>query len=122
MDSSTFLDSYRQAFDAFDADAIAAHYHFPSILASIDGTQAFLSREDAVARFTRVCDHHRRLGYHHASCDNVRSEELADNLWRLTVDWRFHSAAGNEILAFSCSYELGDYGDGPRVTAAIVHG
>jgi len=122
MEPASFLASYTRAFDAFDPAAIAAHYHFPSILGSIDGTHAFLDRADAEARFKRVCDQHRRMGYDHAAHDDVRFEELADNLWRLTVRWRFLSAGGAVIAEFDCSYELGDFGQGPRVTAAIVHG
>lgn len=121
MDFEEFFASYAAAFDAFDPEAIAGLYNYPSLLASSERANAFLSQADATARFRQVCDHHRRIGYHRAEPSHIVGEAMGDNLWKVRVSWRFLTRSGGELLAFDCTYSMADYGEGPKVVFALVH-
>lgn len=122
MKAKEFLKSYRAAFDAFDPEAIADHYHYPSLMASMDRSDAFVTRDDAVRVFRRILDNHRRIGYHTATVLDTSRVTLTDNLAFVTVRWRFETAAGQAISEFDCSYTLADHGQGIHIISAIVHG
>ena len=122
MNAQEFLKTYVAAFDAFDPTAIARHYHYPSLLASTERVSAFLGKGDAEERFSEVCDFHRRIGYHHAEANDIEVETLTDNLWHVTVAWRFLSKSDDELMNFRCTYSIADYGSGPKIVCALVHG
>ena len=122
MKVKAFLESYRGAFDRFDAEAIADHYHFPSLMSSMDSSDAFLTRADAVRVFSRIVDNHRRIGYHTAKVLDTSRVTLTENLAFVTVRWRFETASGQSISEFDCSYTMADHGSGIHIISAIVHG
>ncbi|MFK7955322.1 MAG: hypothetical protein AB8B96_04445 [Lysobacterales bacterium] len=122
MKVKQFIESYQKAFDAFDAEAIADLYHYPSLIASMDQSQAMVSRDDAVKYFARVCDSHRRMGYHRALLLNSERSTLTENLAMVTVRWRFETSTAQVIVEFDCTYTLCDLGQGVKAFSAVVHG
>ncbi len=122
MKVKQFIQSYQKAFDAFDPQAIADLYHYPSLIASMDQSQALLSRDDAVKYFARVCDSHRRMSYHRAQLLSSERSTLTENLSIVTVRWRFETATGQVIVEFDCTYTLCELGEGVKAFSAVVHG
>ena len=122
MNVKSFFDQYIDAFDAFDPEAIAELYHYPSLLSSMDSNDALTDRVEAVRTFQRVCDSHRRMGYHTAVMLNSDRKTLTENLAVVTVRWRFENEAGKDITQFDCTYTLADHGEGIRILCAVVHG
>ena len=122
MNVKGFIESYQRAFDGFDPEAIADLYHYPSLLSSMDRSDAFINRAEAVKNFARICDSHRRMGYHRAVLLDMDRKTLTENLAVVTVRWRFENEAGQDILQFDCTYTLADHGDGIKVMSAVVHG
>lgn len=122
MNVKGFFERYAQAFDSFDAEGIADLYHYPSLLSSMDRSDAFTSRSEAVKNFRRICDSHKRMGYHHAVMLDTDRKTLTENLALVTVRWRFETDAGKDLLQFECTYTLADHGDGVKIVSAVVHG
>lgn len=122
MKVKQFLETYRAAFDAFDADSIADLYHYPGLIASMDQSEALLTRDDAVKYFARVCDTHKRMGYHRALLLSSERATLTENLATVTVRWRFETSTGQVITEFDCTYTLCDLGSGVKAFSAVVHG
>ncbi len=120
MDISAFFASYVAAFDDFDYEAIANHYHFPAILASLDSVNSFADRSEAEAYFKRVTDHHRRIGYHTAQGEQKEIRNTARNVAEADIYWTFKNKSGKTLVEFEVTYTVVDYGQGPRVIFGLV--
>ncbi|MDJ0655523.1 MAG: ketosteroid isomerase family protein [Xanthomonadales bacterium] len=122
MNVKAFFDNYIKAFDAFDPEAIADLYHYPSLLSSMDSNDALVDRVEAIRNFRRICDSHRRMGYHTAVMLHSDRKTLTENLAVVTVRWRFENESGKDLAQFDCTYTLADHGNGIGILCAVVHG
>ena len=88
-DLRAFFDSYREAFDRLDADAIALHYHVPSMLIDCDTCLVWTSGDQVRANMRALTEHYRADGFERAAFDarNVirlhRDSAVVDLAWAI---------------------------------------
>jgi hypothetical protein len=122
-DIEDFLDAYRNAFEAFDASAVADLFTYPSQITSDAGERpvtTIAGREAWTAELERLLDTYREIGFHSAEVLDAQVIELSPGLVQATVRWRLLDQAGGRIYDFDASYTLLDVGQGMQL-AAIAH-
>lgn len=114
-----FLAGYGEAWDAFDADAIGAHYALPQIIVQ-GGRTTFLESEDEIASgLTSLIELYRERGVEHAALEIETIEPLPDNAARAMVRWRLTDAAGAELLSYPATYTIVEDDDGVLAIVAF---
>ncbi|HSL63945.1 MAG TPA: hypothetical protein VK874_04735 [Gaiellaceae bacterium] len=118
-----FLDAYRNAFEAFDASAVADLFTYPCQITSDAGETSVTTvadRETWAGQLERLLDTYREIGVRSAEILDAQVTELSPRLVQATVRWRLLDRAGARIYDFDASYTLLDGGEGMRL-AAIAH-
>jgi hypothetical protein len=122
-DIEKFLDGYRNAFETFDASAVADLFTYPCQITSDAGERPVTTvadREAWVGQLERLLDTYREIGVRSAEILDAQVTELGPRLVQATVRWRLLDHAGARIYDFDASYTLLDVGQGLRL-AAIAH-
>ena len=103
-----YFSRYAEAFDAFDAEAIAGFYHVPCMLVRPGSVVAFSTADEVIANMHALVSFYRSRGYRRASFGGVRSVVLDDGLVLATVPWTIHLGEPGALEAFRNTYELID--------------
>jgi heme-degrading monooxygenase HmoA len=114
-----FLDAYRAAFEAFDADGIADLFSYPCQVtgsARAEPTTA-ASRQAWLPQLERLVSAYREIGVHSAHIGAVRTIALAPDILQTVVRWEVADAGGGTIYSFDAAYTLTDDGEALRVGA-----
>jgi hypothetical protein len=122
-DIEDFLDASRNAFEAFDASAIADLFTYPCQITSDVGERPITTiadREAWAVELERLLDTYREIGVRSAEIVDAQVTELSPRLVQATVRWRLLDQAGGRIYDFDASYTLLDVGQGMQL-AAIAH-
>jgi hypothetical protein len=119
----TFFDSYRRAFERFDAAAIADHFAFPAHLRA-DGSKPELfvvrDRRAWVEQLERFLGGYRALDVASARILGIAATELSPSLAHAAVRWRLGDSAGRTLYEFVSGYTLVRVTGALRI-AAIAH-
>lgn len=118
-----FLDAYSDAFEAFDASAVADLFTYPCQITSDAGERPVTivaDREAWADQLERLLDTYREIGVRSAEILDTQVTELSPRLSLATVRWRLRDQAGARIYDFDASYTLLDVGQGTQL-AAIAH-
>jgi hypothetical protein len=129
-----FLDAYRAAFEAFDAQAIVDLYALPAHVVSDGEPVALRPFADAGACLEGVqfvLDRHRRLGVRAGRVLEFDLLELASKIAVFRLRFEFHDGAGAPLYDYHGVYTLVPKGAGwgvaaishdqiPRLTAAVA--
>jgi hypothetical protein len=122
-DIEEFLDAYRNAFEAFDASAVADLFTYPCQITSDAGERPVTTvadREAWVGQLERLLATYREIGVRSAEILDAQVTEPSPRLVQTTVRWRLLDQAGARIYDFDAAYILLDVGQGMRI-AAIAH-
>jgi hypothetical protein len=118
-----FFDSYREAFERLDADAIAGHFAFPCHVAS-DASEVGVTVADTREEWTEVVERlvgmYRAIGVRSARVLEVRISELSPRLAQAVVHWELHDGDGRALYDFDAAYTLAEV-DGAFRAAALAH-
>ena len=118
-----FLDSYRAAFERFDAPAIADHFAFPCHVVGAGEEVSLLavsSREEWLPVLERLLGMYRAIGVGSARIAHLSVADLGPNLTQALVQWTLQDGAGHPLYAFDAAYTLAGVGGTLRV-AALAH-
>ena len=118
-----FLETYRRAFAAFDAEALADMFAYPCQLTSDAGeitVTTVPTRETWLPQIERLVAAYRAIGVRTAEIIEVRTTELTAQLAQVVARWAPVDGAGARIYEFDAAYTLADFGQGLRITA-IAH-
>jgi len=118
-----FLETYRRAFAAFDAEALADMFAYPCQLTSDAGeiTVTTVPTRDAwLPQLERLLAAYRTIGVSAAEILELRTTELTPQLTDVVARWALFDREGERIYEFDAAYTLGDLGQGLRITA-IAH-
>lgn len=117
---ATFFKSYVEAFERFDADAIAAHFAYPCHITS-DSEPAQLtavaSHDEWKAQIEGLVALYQQFGVSTADILEREEVELGANVTQARIRWQLKDAAGGDLYDFRGVYTLGDLGDGLKITA-----
>jgi hypothetical protein len=118
-----FLEAYRHAFTAFDAEALAEMFAYPCQLTSDAGeisVTAVPTREAWRPQLERLVAAYRAIGVHRTEVFELQTAELTSKLVQVVARWALIDGGGASIYEFDAAYTLADLGEGLRITA-IAH-
>lgn len=118
-----FLEAYRRAFAAFDAEALADMFAYPCQLTSDAGeiiVTTVPTREAWLPELERLVAAYRTIGVRAAEILDRRTTDLTPQLTQVVVRWAPTDEVGARIYEFDAAYTLADLGHGLRITA-IAH-
>ncbi|MFK8021172.1 MAG: hypothetical protein AB8B86_15510 [Pseudomonadales bacterium] len=115
----TLFDSYRLAFDSFDADAIATHYCLPSATCDGDGLRVFSRRTELVIKFEANCVGFKDMGYQSAKFSVVDWQQLSADRACVNLCWRIQLS--NDFIEFCTMYACVLEASGWRVFSAVAY-
>ena len=118
-----FVNAYRAAFEAFDAEGIADLFAYPCQVTASGAraeVTAVASREVWLSQLKRLAGAYRAIGVRTAQVAARRTIALAPDLLEAAVHWELADGDGSSIYAFDATYTLADLGEGLRITA-IAH-
>ena len=120
---SDFFDSYREAFERFDAAAVADHFTFPLQVAG-DSEPVDLrcvgSRDEWLETLTMLMDLYKGFGVTTATIQESSMTTLSDRIAHVAMHWSLRDGSGHEIYDFNGVYTLVACAGEFRV-AAIAH-
>lgn len=116
-----FFHSYRAAFEALDAAAIADHFSCPLHIASDDAGAVGLMTVGSRAEWVRVLEGllelYRVVAFRSAHVRDLQAEWLTDRLVRARVHWAMRGDGGRPLYQFMAEYTLAAGEDGLRIVA-----
>jgi hypothetical protein len=120
---SAFFESYRRAFERFDASAIADHFTFP-IHITADSSEIVLTaipdKPTWMSQLDHLLDMYREIDAASAQVVDLAAAELSPRLFQAVVHWALYDRAGVKLYELDAAYTLARMGDTLRITA-IAH-
>ncbi|MBA2444023.1 MAG: hypothetical protein H0V49_01660 [Nocardioidaceae bacterium] len=118
-----FFQSYRSAFEAFDAPAIADHFAYPAHITS-DNDEIVLmvasSREQWAQQIQRLLDVYTGIGVKSAHVLEQAVADLSPRLHQVKLRWALHDAADDMLYDFEAMYMLANL-EGVLQITALAH-
>ena len=124
QEATSFFETYRDAFNRLDGDAVADLWH---------GSSGITDTRDGLARLTwwprdapmranhrALCDHYRKAGYGRAEFEILHHEAMGANHAFTRLHWRIARSDGSLLQAFGTGYQLMRTADGLRVLLATA--
>ena len=118
-----FLETYRDAFERYDAEAIVSHFNLPSHIVS-DGPEialiTYATAEECAAGIRKILELHRRIGVSSGQVLEFAVTGLAANMVSFMLRYQFRDRHGSELYDFQGVYSIVRQPAGWRI-AAITH-
>lgn len=122
-DVAAFFDSYRAAFERFDAVAIAALFAYPGHVAADAGAIALTpvtAEDEWIAQIAQLVAAYARAGVASARVEKLAATELSPRLYQAVLQWALHDADGKTLYRFDACYTLVRIDHALRI-AALAH-
>jgi hypothetical protein len=120
---NAFFESYRRAFERFDASAIVDHFAFPGHLtadSSEIGLTPITDERTWISQIEHLLAMYRAIDVSSARVIDLAADELSPRLFQAIVHWALYDRAGSPLYEFQAGYTLARSGDRLRITA-IAH-
>ncbi len=114
-----FLASFARAWNAFDTDAMVAHFALPQIMASEGRTTFFETEEEVSDNIDKLIDFYDAHDVAGAVLVDVAVEPLPDAAARARVHWNLTGETGTVLLDFHTDYTIVADDDGVLAIVAI---
>ena len=101
-----FFEAYRDAFVRFDAAAVAASYHAPSILARGDSYALWATAAEVRANCEALVDGYRNRGTERAEFEISGFQPQGAHFAVVTLAWTIHLRQPAPPLSFRATYNL----------------
>ncbi len=111
--------SYKQAFDQFDANAIASFYQFPCLISDVDGQHAYNYINTLTSKFFNNCIKMQDLGYAGSKFSLGKIVRFGDNIISVDINWQVQLETGPYDFGtlYLCSFE----DDNLLIFSAVVY-
>jgi hypothetical protein len=120
-DLEAFFDSYREAFDRLDADAIASHYHVPSMLIDGDACLIWTTGEQVLANMHALTELYRADGFERATFDARAVIRPHRDAAFVDMAWVIDRAGDLANWQFGTAYNLKCNEHGWRITVCTAY-
>jgi ketosteroid isomerase-like protein len=120
-DLQAFFDSYREAFDRLDADAVARHYHVPSMLIDGDTCLIWTTEDQVLSNMRALTDHYRSDGFDHATFEARDVIQLHRDSAIVDISWVIDRAGAPAKRQFGTAYNLKRDEHGWRITVCTAY-
>ena len=117
---NAFFESYRLAFERFDAPAIADYFAYPGHVTNDTGEIVLVpvkTREDWIVRLEQLLGMYRAIGVSSARIVDLTATELSPRLVQAILHWALHDNAGRILYDFEAIYTLAYIDGAPRIAA-----
>lgn len=116
----TFFESYRAAFERYDASGIADHFAFPAHMTS-DADQielsAIPSKEEWIDQLKHLVEMYRAIGVSSARILELTISGLSPRVVYTTVRWGLYDRTGALLYDFYATYTMVSMGGALRISA-----
>jgi len=116
-----FLLDYASAFDAFDAERIAACFHCPCLMVDRAAVAPLETPEAILANTRAIFEQHRAIGYARAEVSELETTLQAGNLAIARVRWRVFREDGSLLWDWRNTYNLVAEAGTWRILVATTH-
>lgn len=120
-----FFETYRNAFNRLDGDAVADLWHSPSAISNSDGAAAHLTwwndDEPMRANHRALCTIYRDSGYQRAEFEIVDCLPLGANHAFANLHWTLWRGDGSRLHDFHTGYNLLRTPSGPKVLLVTAY-
>jgi hypothetical protein len=126
-ETQAFFETYRDAFNRLDGDAVADLWHSSSGITDSGGTDGSARltwwNDDAPMRANHraLCDDYRGNDYQRADFQLVEHVPLGQNHAFAHLHWVLQRHDGSTLQQFHTGYQLMRTAQGPRVLLAVAH-
>ena len=125
-ETQTFFETYRDAFNRLDGDAVADLWHERSAITSrgVDGVAALAWWSDDApmrANHRALCDVYRQAGYDHADFAIQQHLPLGADHAFAHLHWQLWRQDGSLLQQFHTGYQLMRTAKGVRVLMVVAH-
>ena len=125
-ETQTFFETYREAFNRLDGDAVADLWHTSSGITDTgaDGSARLTWWSDDApmrANHRALCERYRQGGYGRADFDIERHLPMGLNHAFAHLHWTLQHDDGSVLQLFHTGYHLMRTAQGPRVLFAVAH-
>lgn len=103
---SNWCASYVEAFSAYDAKGIEAHWSFPALILQNGRSISLRSAEAFTANTQNLLDFYKRQGVVRAERKLISHMEMGDNSASMTVEDKMLGSDGAQIVSWRASYVL----------------
>lgn len=117
----SFFEEYATAFSTLDPDAIAGHWHCPTLLAGGDDVRAVETTAEAATLIGRMADDLRSRGYERSEFASVDAAEVDDGVAVAEVVWRRLDADGDLLEEFATFHVLRETDEGWKLVVVARH-
>jgi uncharacterized protein (TIGR02246 family) len=116
-----FFDSYREAFNRLDGEAVARLYAVPSGIVSDRGYTHWQSFEPIAQNMVALCELYAENGFASAAYEPVAFIEQGNDLAVADVSWNIERTDGQEPWRFNTTYNLMRMAKGWRVLLCTAY-
>jgi hypothetical protein len=116
-----FFDTYRDAFNTLEAEAIAGLYAVPSGIAQDGVYTHWPYREPIVSNMNAVCELYRKKGYVNAAFEEAAYLAQGETYAIADLRWRIEWNQGQEPWQFNTTYNLVRMEQGWRVLLCTAY-
>ena len=120
-DVRSFFDRYARAFEAYDADAIAASFLTPCLFVRDGTTEATTTTEEVTASVRALLDLHRAWDVQTAAPAEVTVLEEGTSHAIARVEWTLGRTHSRVAWSFATTYTLVPGEDDWRIASAVTH-
>lgn len=127
QEAQAFFETYREAFNRLDGQAVADLWHCSSGIADAQGPGGMARLtwwpDDTPMRANHValCEHYRRAGYGHADFHIEQHVPMGPAHAFVHVSWTLLRSDGGLLQQFLTGYQLVRTNQGLRVLLAVAH-
>ena len=119
---AAWCQSYVAAFNAGDADAIAAHWTFPALTTQAERSYAFKTAEHFVKNTQILLDFYEAQNVARVVRGLVSCHELHDGVAAMTASDVMYDAQGTEIASWQAAYVLQRIAGAWKAVMAVADG
>lgn len=116
-----FFEAYAQAFEAFDAPAIAAHFVTPCLFVREGATEAAGSTEAVAESAEALLALHRAWDVQHVRVAEITLLQHGPRHTMARVDWALSRRGSRMRWTYATTYTLVPGGDDWRIAVAVTH-
>jgi hypothetical protein len=116
-----FFESYRDAFNALDGDAVAALWHSPCGIAQDGGITWWPEPASVRENMRALCETYRRAGFARASFELQAVHQLGPQFAWTNVQWTLWRTDNTVLQRFATAYQLSCKAQGWRVLLCTAY-
>jgi len=112
---------YATAFNAFDAERIAAYYHCPCLMVTDELVTSFPTDDAILENMRALLEHHRAQDVGRAEISDLRLDLQSESLAIVRIQWNVHDRKDAPLWSWFNSYNLVDHGSGWKILVSTTH-